>query len=95
MDDALQVVAGYKVGIVKQTETAALKAAGANKSKTFERALDKVFTRATIVGTDDIDPLHSTPGQRTTDSRHVRRSRCCFDAFTLHRSQDWRLFVVY
>ncbi|KAK9450703.1 muts domain V-domain-containing protein [Limtongia smithiae] len=40
---------GYKVGIVSQTETAALKAAGANKGGLFERKLTQVYTKGTYV----------------------------------------------
>ena len=43
---------GYKVGVVKQTETAALKAAGNNKSKVFTRELHALYTKATLVGED-------------------------------------------
>jgi DNA mismatch repair protein MSH3 len=42
------VEAGHKVGVVRQTETAALKAAGDSRSKVFERKLSAVYTRATI-----------------------------------------------
>lgn len=45
--------AGHKVGIVRQVETAALKKAGANKSKLFERKLTELYTLATWV--DDLD----------------------------------------
>lgn len=41
---------GYKVGVVKQTETAALKAAGENKSKVFTRELQALYTKTTLVG---------------------------------------------
>ena len=42
------VEAGHKVGVVRQSETAALKAAGDGRSKLFERKLGAVYTRATI-----------------------------------------------
>ncbi|XP_049847936.1 DNA mismatch repair protein Msh3-like [Schistocerca gregaria] len=42
------VQAGYKVGVVSQTETAALKTIGKNKSGPFSRALTTVFTKSTI-----------------------------------------------
>jgi len=42
------VAAGHKVGLVRQTETAALKAAGEGKSKLFERRVCAVYTRATL-----------------------------------------------
>ncbi|KAJ7285697.1 DNA mismatch repair protein MSH3 [Mycena rebaudengoi] len=40
---------GYKVGIVQQVETAALKKAGDNKNTVFDRKLVKLFTAATQV----------------------------------------------
>jgi len=44
------VKAGYRVGVVKQTETAALKASGetGNKSGLFERKLVGLYTKATL-----------------------------------------------
>ncbi|KAG0747996.1 hypothetical protein G6F62_002743 [Rhizopus arrhizus] len=43
------VNAGYKVGIVRQTETAALKAIGSNRNQPFERKLTQMLTKGTIV----------------------------------------------
>ncbi|KAL6067844.1 Mismatch repair protein msh3 [Balamuthia mandrillaris] len=49
------VEAGYKVGVVNQLETAAIKAAGsASKSGPFKRALTALYTKATFIP-DDID----------------------------------------
>lgn len=42
------VLAGHKVGVVRQTESAAIKAAGDNRNKPFERELAAVYTRATL-----------------------------------------------
>ncbi|KAL5004713.1 hypothetical protein ScPMuIL_018169 [Solemya velum] len=42
------VAAGYKVGVVKQTETAALKAAGDNRSAPFTRTLSAFYTKSTL-----------------------------------------------
>ncbi|XP_071104806.1 DNA mismatch repair protein Msh3-like [Haliotis cracherodii] len=50
------VSAGYKVGVVKQTETAALKAAGSNKAGPFGRKLSALYTKSTLIG-EDVDPL--------------------------------------
>ncbi len=50
------VEAGYKVGVVRQMETAALKAVSTNKSKAFERSLCEVYTKATIP-VEDVDIL--------------------------------------
>ncbi|XP_048861581.1 DNA mismatch repair protein Msh3-like isoform X2 [Brienomyrus brachyistius] len=47
---------GYKVGVVKQTETTALKASGANRSCLFTRQLSALYTKSTLVG-EDMNPL--------------------------------------
>ena len=44
------VASGYKVGVVKQTETAALKAVGSNKSNLFDRKLVGLYTKSTLIG---------------------------------------------
>ncbi|KAF5330723.1 hypothetical protein D9619_005575 [Psilocybe cf. subviscida] len=50
--------AGYRVGVVRQTETAALKKAGANKNTLFKRQLANLYTAATYVeGLDSVDEL--------------------------------------
>ena len=43
------MAAGYKVGVVQQTETAALKAVSATKSGPFARKLTALYTRSTFV----------------------------------------------
>lgn len=55
------VAKGYKVGVVKQTETAALKAAGSNKSAPFERELTALYTRSTLIG-EDVTPAAGAEG---------------------------------
>lgn len=44
------VAAGYKVGVVKQMETAALKAASDKKSGPFTRELTALYTKTTLIG---------------------------------------------
>ena len=46
------VAAGHKVGVVKQTETAALKAASEQRSGPFSRELTALYTRTTLLGPD-------------------------------------------
>ncbi|EPS68610.1 hypothetical protein M569_06157 [Genlisea aurea] len=48
------VNAGYKVGVVKQTETAAIKAHGLNKSAPFCRGLSALYTKATLEAAEDL-----------------------------------------
>lgn len=58
------VNAGYKVGIVRQLETAALKAAGDNRNAPFSRKLTNLYTKGTYI--DDVEgldgPLESPSG---------------------------------
>ncbi|KYR02846.1 hypothetical protein DLAC_00314 [Tieghemostelium lacteum] len=54
------VMAGYKVGVVEQTETAALKAASTSKSKPFERKLSRVYTSSTFIDDQIEDSLDGT-----------------------------------
>ncbi|OCL15330.1 DNA mismatch repair protein MSH3 [Glonium stellatum] len=49
------VKANHKVGVVRQVETAALKAAGDNRSGPFVRKLTNLYTKATYV--DDVEGL--------------------------------------
>lgn len=54
---ALRLIqAGYKVGVVSQTETAALKSISNNKNTPFSRSLSTLYTKSTLVN-DEMDPL--------------------------------------
>ncbi|XP_004308095.1 PREDICTED: DNA mismatch repair protein MSH3 [Fragaria vesca subsp. vesca] len=48
------VSAGYKVGVVKQTETAAIKAHGANRGGPFGRGLSALYTKATLEAAEGV-----------------------------------------
>eukprot|EP00250_Pteridium_aquilinum_P024528 c29209_g1_i1 orf=76-1680(+) len=48
------VEAGYKVGVVRQTETAAIKAHGGNKLGPFTRGLSALYSRATLEAAADL-----------------------------------------
>ncbi|RKO87846.1 hypothetical protein BDK51DRAFT_51553 [Blyttiomyces helicus] len=55
---------GYKVGVVRQMETAALKAVGDNKTAPFVRELSQVYTKGTFIddigGGDDNSQIRSS-----------------------------------
>ncbi|KAJ9099014.1 hypothetical protein QFC20_005771 [Naganishia adeliensis] len=51
---------GYKVGVVRQTETAALKAIGDNRNKPFERKLTNLYTSATYVDDSSLLDVNGT-----------------------------------
>ena len=48
------VSAGFKVGVVKQTETAAIKAHGSNRLGPFCRGLSALYTKATLEAAEDV-----------------------------------------
>ncbi|CDO74876.1 hypothetical protein BN946_scf185004.g26 [Trametes cinnabarina] len=56
---------GYKVGIVEQTETAALKKASDTRNELFEREVTQMYTAATFVddlnSLDELDPNAAPP----------------------------------
>ncbi|KAF2474868.1 DNA mismatch repair protein MSH3 [Lindgomyces ingoldianus] len=63
------VQANHKVGVVRQIETAALKAVGDNRNAPFERKLTNLYTKGTYV--DDVEGLQplngsSNPGAQST-----------------------------
>ncbi|XP_035385429.1 DNA mismatch repair protein Msh3 isoform X2 [Electrophorus electricus] len=47
---------GHKVGVVKQTETSAIKASSNNRSSLFSRQLSALYTKSTLVG-EDVNPV--------------------------------------
>jgi DNA mismatch repair protein MSH3 len=61
------VAAGHKVGVVRQLETAALKAVGDNKNAPFVRKLTNLYTKGTYI--DDIagieEDARSNPGPQS------------------------------
>ncbi|XP_029192324.2 DNA mismatch repair protein Msh3-like isoform X1 [Acropora millepora] len=83
---------GYKVGVVKQTETAALKAAGDNKSKVFTRELHSLYTRTTLVG-EDMKTLDASDEAESVDLSNGYLM-CIFeiDQRTTSSSGDKRIF---
>ncbi|XP_057381287.1 DNA mismatch repair protein Msh3-like isoform X2 [Daphnia carinata] len=54
------VAHGCKVGIVRQKETAALKAIGDSKHAPFTRKLDMIYTKATFISDDDCEGVVDT-----------------------------------
>lgn len=58
------VSAGHKVGVVRQLETAALKAVGDNRNAPFTRKLTNLYTKGTYV--DDVDGFDDVAGVGTS-----------------------------
>jgi DNA mismatch repair protein MSH3 len=56
------VAAGHKVGVVRQLETAALKAVGDNRNAPFVRKLTNLYTKGTYI--DDVEGLEESAGPR-------------------------------
>jgi DNA mismatch repair protein MSH3 len=60
------VATGHKVGVVRQLETAALKAAGDNRNAPFVRKLTNLYTKGTYI--DDLEGLEDTEGSQSANS---------------------------
>jgi DNA mismatch repair protein MSH3 len=60
------VAAGHKVGVVRQLETAALKAAGDNRNAPFVRKLTNLYTKGTYI--DDLEGLEDAEGSHSASS---------------------------
>ena len=77
------VTAGHKVGIVRQLETAALKAAGDNRNAPFVRKLTNLYTKGTYI--DDIEGLEGpveTPGGKAPATGYLL-------CITENRNKSW------
>lgn len=91
------VSAGYKVGLIQQTETAASKAIeSTNKRSLFERKLTKVYTKATMMDRDEYRNSEHTgsnyilaiTGEEDDDDTNSHSSR------PTSRSSKYRLGIV-
>jgi len=60
------VQAGHKVGVVRQLETAALKAVGDNRNTPFVRKLTNLYTKGTYI--DDIEASDASPDHSSASS---------------------------
>lgn len=80
------VAHGYKVGVVKQTETSAIKASGANRNALFTRGLSALYTKSTLVG-EDVNPVCSFEDldQRSSDNVGIDPPQ----SFLLCISENW------
>lgn len=66
------VSAGHKVGVVRQLETAALKAAGDNRSKAFERGLTNLYTKGTYIDDQEsLEPSATGSGGNAPATGHL------------------------
>lgn len=69
------ITAGHKVGVVRQVETAALKAAGDNRNAPFGRKLTNLYTKGTYI--DDVEglegpaPAASSTGSGSSSTGHL------------------------
>ncbi|KAI5056606.1 hypothetical protein GOP47_0028424 [Adiantum capillus-veneris] len=65
------VEAGYKVGVVRQTETAAIKAHGGNKLGPFTRGLSALYSRATLEAAADLGGSESFTETESSTSKYL------------------------
>uniref|UniRef100_A0A8C8A1C2 MutS homolog 3 (E. coli) n=1 Tax=Oryzias sinensis TaxID=183150 RepID=A0A8C8A1C2_9TELE len=77
---------GHKVGVVKQTETAAIKASGANRNTLFTRQLSALYTKSTLVG-EDVNQICSL--EDVDEGSHGDVMVDPPDSFLLCISENW------
>ena len=77
------VAAGHKVGVVRQIETAALKAAGDNRNTPFIRKLTNLYTKGTYI--DDAEGLDGSGGSSRPDTPATGYLLC----LTENRNKDY------
>jgi DNA mismatch repair protein MSH3 len=77
------VAAGHKVGVVRQLETAALKAAGDNRNAPFVRSLTNVYTKGTYI--DDVEDIGEAVNENTVAAPATGYLLC----ITETRSKGW------
>lgn len=63
------ITAGHKVGVVRQVETAALKAAGDNRNAPFGRKLTNLYTKGTYI--DDVEGLQGPVSTGSSSTGHL------------------------
>lgn len=77
------IAAGHKVGIVRQLETAALKAAGDNRNAPFVRKLTNLYTKGTYI--DDVETLEGS-GESSSPSSSATSYLLCI---TETKAKGW------
>ena len=92
--------AGYKVGIVRQTETAALKKIGKNKSSIFERKLTGLYTKSTLVGyeVDPLDEVNNVSGDfllAIIEDASSDKKKVTFGIFSVHTKTGKIVYDVF
>ena len=77
------VNAGHKVGVVRQTETAALKAVGDNRNAPFTRKVTNLYTKGTYV--DDVEGLEGLPAEGSSKTQGTGYLLC----LTESKAKGW------
>uniref|UniRef100_A0A1A7XAS2 DNA mismatch repair protein n=1 Tax=Iconisemion striatum TaxID=60296 RepID=A0A1A7XAS2_9TELE len=77
---------GHKVGVVKQTETSAIKSSGSNRNSLFTRQLCALYTKSTLVG-EDVNPVVRLKDGEEADCADVVSDPP--ESFLLCVSENW------
>ncbi|EER41891.1 DNA mismatch repair protein [Histoplasma capsulatum H143] len=85
------VAAGYKVGVVRQLETAALKAAGENRNAPFVRKLTNLYTKGTYI--DDVEGLEESSGNSGSASTSTGYLLCMTESNAKGWGNDEKVHV--
>jgi len=81
---------GYKVGIVKQMETAAIKAASATKSAPFVRQLSAIYTKSTYIP-EDVETFATVDKATITSPNYLM---CLYEELTEENQENVRFSLL-
>ena len=85
------VNAGHKVGVVRQTETAALKAVGDNRNAPFTRKVTNLYTKGTYI--DDVEGLEGQPTEPIGKTNATGYLLCLTESKTKGWGSDEKVHV--
>ncbi|CCU74885.1 DNA mismatch repair protein Msh3/DNA mismatch repair protein msh3 [Blumeria hordei DH14] len=87
------VQAGYKIGIVRQIETAALKKAGDNRNTPFTRKLTSLYTKGTYI--DEFDTLEDQSGLLESGASATEYLICVVESLSKRSGTDEKVDVGF
>ncbi|GFY80121.1 DNA mismatch repair protein Msh3 [Trichonephila inaurata madagascariensis] len=85
---------GYKVGVIKQVESAALKAAGEKRNELFSRKLDALYTKSTLIGEEFFELDVNNLNYSTDLDANPGYLTCICESFPINDKQKVNIGIV-
>ncbi|GFR10881.1 DNA mismatch repair protein Msh3 [Trichonephila clavata] len=85
---------GYKVGVIKQVESTALKAAGEKRNELFSRKLDALYTKSTLIGEEFFELDDNNLNDSTDLDANPGYLTCICESFPMNDKQKVNIAIV-